>query len=118
VALKVARAACSVDDYPEVLLLERLASNQGRTGEQQQEEEEEEQEEGREHICFPLGRFNIDGPNGTHFCFIYPVLGPSVSYEVFQAEKDLEQTLRHLCREVAAGMRYLHRKGICHGGKK
>lgn len=85
VALKILRAGGSVDNCPE-LLLGRLAS-QG-TG----------KEENREHVCFPLRRFKIDGPNGTHLCFVYPVLGPRVSYGVLQAEKDLEKILRHVPR--------------------
>lgn len=23
-----------------------------------------------EYICLPLGKFDIDGPNGTHYCFM------------------------------------------------
>lgn len=32
-----------------------------------------------EHFCLPLCSFNTDGPNGQHFGFVYPVLGPRVS---------------------------------------
>jgi hypothetical protein len=31
---------------------------------------------GGKHICLPLDQFQIDGPNGLHLCFVYPVLGP------------------------------------------
>ena len=37
-----------------------------------------DREVGGKYICLPLDQFQIDGSNGSHFCF-YPVLGPSVS---------------------------------------
>jgi serine/threonine-protein kinase SRPK3 len=35
-----------------------------------------DRELGRKHICLPLDQFQIDGQNGLHLCFVYPVLGP------------------------------------------
>lgn len=73
--------------------------------------------EGHKYLCFPLHRFKIDDPNGSHLCFVYPVLGPRVSYGVFRACDDLDEILRRICHGVTAAIASLHRQGICHGGK-
>jgi serine/threonine-protein kinase SRPK3 len=38
-----------------------------------------DREVGGKYICLPLDHFQIDGLNGYHICFVYPVLGPRVS---------------------------------------
>jgi serine/threonine protein kinase len=104
VALKIIRADSSGDDCPE-LLLDRLAGEIG-------------QGERAKYLCFPLERFKVDGPNGSHFCFVYPALGPRVSYGVFRASNDLDEILRRVCHGVTAAIASLHHQGICHGGEK
>lgn len=27
-------------------------------------------------FCLPLDQFRVQGPNGSHMCFVYPVAGP------------------------------------------
>lgn len=104
VALKIIKADISEDDCPE-LVLSRLA---GEIGEG----------ECAEYLCFPFDRFTIDGPNGSHLCFVYPVLGPRVSYGVFRNFEDLHKILRRVCHGITAAIATLHDHGICHGGKK
>jgi serine/threonine-protein kinase SRPK3 len=70
---------------------------------------------GGKHICLPLDQFQIDGPNGLHLCFVYPVLGPRVSYIDNQSENP-DRDLREISHQVVQGMSSLHRHGICHGG--
>jgi serine/threonine-protein kinase SRPK3 len=58
--------------------------------------------------------FKIMGPNGLHYCFVLPVLGPSVTY---MDERQLLKPLRHKAsQQIADGLSYLHSLGICHGG--
>lgn len=102
VALKIIKADSSGDDCPE-LLLDRLAGQM--------------EEEGKKFLCFPLDRFRFDGPNGTHLCIVYPLLGPRVSYGVFRDSNDLDKILRQTCHGVTAAVASLHSQGICHGGE-
>ncbi|KAM7203589.1 Protein kinase-like domain containing protein [Naviculisporaceae sp. PSN 640] len=101
VALKIIRADSSGDDCPE-LLLNRIAS-------------EIAEGDGSEHLGFPTNHFKFDGPNGSHLCFVYPALGPRVSYGVFRACDDLGEILRRVCHGVTAAIASLHRQGVCHG---
>lgn len=71
-----------------------------------------------EHFCLPLDQFDIEGPNGTHLAFVYPVLGPRVSRLFNKVEDDdLDVTLRNLAAQVTRAMSVLHKHGICHGGR-
>ena len=74
-----------------------------------------DQEVGGKYICLPLDQFQIDGPNGLHFCFVYPVLGPRISC-VLKEFEDPDKDLRNIALQAVQGMACLHRHGICHGG--
>lgn len=65
VALKILMAEASTEDCRELLCAEQLKKTMvaSETG----------------PICAPLRHFKTDGPNGSHLCFVYPVLGPKVS---------------------------------------
>ncbi|KAI0382513.1 kinase-like domain-containing protein [Hypomontagnella monticulosa] len=69
-----------------------------------------------DYFCLPRDQFEINGPNGTHLVFVYPVLGPRVSrlLSVTQSE-DPGVPLREICFQVTQAMADLHRRGICHG---
>jgi hypothetical protein len=71
-----------------------------------------------EHFCLPLDRFDINGPNGQHYAFVYPVLGPRVS-RLLHVEKSPEhgRILRKLSLQAAKAIAALHQRGICHGGR-
>lgn len=68
-------------------------------------------------ICIPLDQFHQDGPNGNHLCFVYPVLGPKVSFGAFHASEDPDKILRNVCFAVIKAVSFLHSHGICHGGE-
>ena len=74
--------------------------------------------ESTELFCLPLDRFDIDGPNGIHFVFVYPVLGPRVSrlLHLVNNSGDPGSSLRTFCRQTTEAMAVLHSLGICHGG--
>ena len=70
-------------------------------------------------------KFLQRGPNGTHQCFVFDVMGPSASSMVKNfrvANKNSSQVFRYpLCmaksilRQTLLGLNYLHANGIAHG---
>ncbi|KAF4240583.1 hypothetical protein CNMCM6457_007161 [Aspergillus fumigatiaffinis] len=96
VALKILMADYSKDDCPE-LRVERLRA----VGLEK-------------HICLPFDRFRIEGPNGSHLGFVYPVAGPRVSL-IAQLFEDPDRSLRKMARQATEVMAALHSHGICHG---
>ena len=68
------------------------------------------------YISMPLDQFEIEGPNGTHLCCVYEVLGPKVASGIYRAG-NRDRTLRSACHKVVRAVEFLHRHGICHGGK-
>lgn len=72
---------------------------------------------GAEFICLPLDEFCLTGPNGTHHCFVYLLLGPAVNAPVKAKFKNPDECLTRLCYETLQGLQYLHSRGVTHGGK-
>ncbi|KAI5867704.1 kinase-like domain-containing protein [Durotheca rogersii] len=67
-------------------------------------------------LCLPLDRFDIEGPNGTHYVFVYPVLGPRVSRLIHLGSSgDPGAVLRRISSQTTEAMALLHSIGICHG---
>ena len=75
-----------------------------------------DKEVGGDFICLPLEQFRIDGPNESHICFAYPVLGPRVSC-VLQDFENPDKVLRGIALQAVQAMAALHSHGICHGGE-
>lgn len=58
--------------------------------------------------------FTISGPNGSHHCFVLPILGPSL--QKYKVIKGLSGPSRHrVCKQIASAVSFLHHNGICHG---
>lgn len=57
--------------------------------------------------------FMIKGPNGTHQCLVFYVLGPSLRTLMGKLSKSL---IRNAQKQIAKELAHLHSKGICHGG--
>ena len=73
------------------------------------------------HIAAPIEHLYIDGPNGRHLCFVLPVLGSSVetwSLSQKPLEEGTSKVLKDVCRQLAKGVRFLHRNGVVHGDIK
>ncbi|XHG09836.1 hypothetical protein AWENTII_012874 [Aspergillus wentii] len=64
-------------------------------------------------ICLPLDQFKMKGPNGEHWCFVYPLAGPPVS-SITQEFKD-QRTLQSMALQAVKALASLHSHGICHG---
>ncbi|RYP35061.1 hypothetical protein DL767_003966 [Monosporascus sp. MG133] len=76
-----------------------------------------DENEAAEHFCMPLDEFEIEGPNGLHYVFAYPDLGPRESRLLHIARAgNLGDILRRLCFQVTEAMTAIHAKGTCHGG--
>ena len=108
VALKILMAEISSDDCRE-LLLDQLRGAQNS--------QHIDKDDGAAFICLPLDHFKIHGPNGEHISFIFPVLGPNVSLELFHASADQDNDLRNIGLQVTKAIGFLHSQGICHGSK-
>lgn len=104
VALKILMAEASTEDCRELLCAEQLKSLMvaDETG----------------PICAPLRHFRTDGPNSSHLCFVYSVLGPQVSSGLLNSSKDPEKNLREICHETVTALALLHALGLCHGGQR
>lgn len=68
------------------------------------------------YCLLPLDEFRIEGPNGTHQFFVYPVAGCPVD-EIWNIVAEPHEYLRSLSRQAMEAMALLHRNGICHGGE-
>jgi serine/threonine protein kinase len=102
VGLKILMAEASTDGCRELHILKLKEMRLDR-------------EVGGQYNCLPLDHFQIDGPNGSHICFVYPVLGPRVSCILKESENP-EKALRKIAFQTVQGMVTLHSHGICHGG--
>ncbi|KIW54816.1 hypothetical protein PV05_07150 [Exophiala xenobiotica] len=62
------------------------------------------------HVAPLLDHFSISGPNGTHLCLVFEVLGPSIaSLRGYASETKIEPHIaRKLARQVAEGVAHLH----------
>lgn len=74
--------------------------------------------EGAAHLALPIDRFKIKGPNGTHECLVFKLLGPPVSPDLWlNMEDDPGPILRRMSYQATLALDYLHRNDICHGGR-
>ncbi|KND87235.1 Serine/threonine-protein kinase SKY1 [Tolypocladium ophioglossoides CBS 100239] len=108
VAVKILIARQSKTECRELLLLRRIR------------EMAIDKKPGGEHICLPLDHFRLTGPNGTHICIVYSVLGPDLGSAMDIFSEDLEpdecaRDIRRLSQQVTKGLAILHDHGICHG---
>ncbi|KAL4773245.1 kinase-like domain-containing protein [Aspergillus nidulans var. acristatus] len=67
-----------------------------------------------EWCLLPWQEFTLDGPNGTHKCFVYEVAASGLG-NISRVVDDVDVFLRKLTRQAAEAMSVLHRHNICHG---
>ncbi len=99
-ALKILRASQS-QDSAELKLMQRKNLDFSQVG--------------GETIVLPLDHFWIDGPNGRHLCLVLPVLGPRIPVIWYRIPDPLK-IAKGIVLQVANGLNFLHKNGICHGG--
>lgn len=101
VAVKVMTADVSLDRVPEMSILKRL----------------DQTSPGARHIALPLDSFAVYGPNGTHQCIVFPLLGQCVSPVLWQRLEHPGLVLRNLCHQAVLALNCLHESGVGHGGE-
>jgi serine/threonine protein kinase len=65
-------------------------------------------------VSLPSEFFWLDGPNGRHLCSVLPFLGPNLM-RISQIYGFCPQLLKDICFRLALAMRFIHRRGVCHG---
>ena len=70
-----------------------------------------------------LDNFSIEGPNGRHHCHVTQPGGPSIR-TLLESPGEVEGTnrlraplARHLARQLASAITFMHDAGIVHGGE-
>lgn len=103
-ALKILRADCGgPGKAPEMEAMERL-EHYGRV------------DKAHPHVLHIQSWFAAKSANGTHHCFVLPVLGPSLqNCRVFRALDGKRQL--EICNQIANAVNYVHAFDVCHGGK-
>ncbi|KAG0151376.1 hypothetical protein CROQUDRAFT_667945 [Cronartium quercuum f. sp. fusiforme G11] len=106
VALKVVKSAHhyaeTADD--EIRLLQKVVSSNPR-------------HPGRRHVVSLLDHFRHRGPNGSHVCMVFEVLGENLLGLIkrYQYRGVPEHIVRQISKQVLLGLDYLHREcGIIH----
>ena len=64
--------------------------------------------------------FNLEGPNGTHRCLVFELLGPSVPDAIdarFPDGRLPGKLAKAIAKQVVSGLEFLHREKIGHGGE-
>ncbi|KAK9629776.1 hypothetical protein V6Z98_003324 [Aspergillus fumigatus] len=106
VAVKILKAEASILEGPtELSILEAIRANALSYP-------------GAQHVVQILDSFNHEGPNGTHLCLVFPVMGGDA-----QAHARLLPERRYplavsktLSKQVTQGLQFLHGCDIVHGG--
>lgn len=88
-----------------------------RAIELRQRAESGQEQDATKYLCFPVDEFEIRGPNGSHMCLVYPVLGPSVCQGIFRQVPSHSSILRRVAYQTTVAVDFLHCHHICHGGK-
>lgn len=72
-----------------------------------------------------LDSFEHEGPNGTHLCLVFDVMGPDSqskveTYEGYDNNPGVwrypYEVSKEISRQVILGLDYLHKSGVVHGG--
>ena len=72
------------------------------------------------YIVSVLDSFTHQGPNGTHLCIVFELLGPSVSkvvddYHSFGDDLEMDIILR-MSEQLLEAISLIHEAGMGHGG--
>ncbi|GAA96319.1 uncharacterized protein L969DRAFT_95417 [Mixia osmundae IAM 14324] len=106
VALKVVKSASHYREtaIDEIKLLQKVVSSDPR-------------HPGRRHVVSLLDHFNHEGPNGSHVCMVFEVLGENLLGLIkrYQNRGVPEHIVKQISRQVLLGLDYMHRScGIIH----
>ncbi|TPX14755.1 uncharacterized protein E0L32_005150 [Thyridium curvatum] len=102
------RFGCRIDFHPEVWIPSTLDEAMWT---------ERERDTWDKHILRVLETFWIEGPNGRHLCFVYPVLGPSM-YDIWPLYTNEKELLKDYLFQICITVLLLHTYDIVHGDIK
>lgn len=71
------------------------------------------------HVMHVVDDFDLEGPNGTHRCLVFELLGPSVPDMIdacFSDGKLPGKLAKTIVKQVISGLEFLHQEEIGHGG--
>lgn len=74
----------------------------------------------QKHTLHMLDNFDLTGPNGSHQCLVYELLGPNIpdTIEVHFPDGRLPGKLaKVIAKQCLAGLDGLHQQKIGHGGR-
>lgn len=72
------------------------------------------------HILRMLDDFEFEGPNGTHQCLVFELLGPSIPDTIDELFVDARLPGKHtkaITKQALLGLYTLHQHRIGHGGR-
>jgi serine/threonine-protein kinase SRPK3 len=76
--------------------------------------------QGHKYIVQLLDDFFHQGPNGTHHCLVFELLGPTVDAivrEIYEGEDVLEpETILRMSEQLLQAINFIHELGYAHGG--
>lgn len=73
-----------------------------------------------QHFIRMLDDFNLEGPNGTHKCLVFELLGPNIPDMIdarFPDGRLPAQLAKAIAKQALFGLDILHQQNIGHGGK-
>lgn len=73
------------------------------------------------YIVQLLDFFSHHGPNGTHQCVVFELLGPSVDMVLEDYGEELcnldPETILRISIQILRGIKFIHSASMCHGGE-
>ena len=81
------------------------------------------EEVGRANVLIPRDMFDISGPNGTHFCMVFPLAGQTICAATNRNHVEKSRPLplpmvKRVGVDIMQGLRYAHSMQLVHGGKQ
>ncbi|KAL8689210.1 MAG: hypothetical protein Q9224_004693 [Gallowayella concinna] len=103
IALKLLVAESSIDSQ-EIRLLDRLSNQTSDHA-------------GKTHIVHLWDHFQHQGPNGTHNCLVFELLGPNVVSRAarFRGDRLPAKIAWEACKQIAIALEYIHHHKVAHG---
>lgn len=72
------------------------------------------------HTAYLLDDFDLKGPNGSHKCSVYELLGPNIPDTIdahFPSGRLPGALAKAIAKQCLIGLDVLHQQGIGHGGR-
>lgn len=73
------------------------------------------------YVARMFDSFDHRGPNGTHKCLVFELLGPTVDFvlvDYYDSHDNLDpMTILNMTKQLLQGLAALHAAGYAHGGQ-